>query len=69
MIRHEDKVYKLKKALYELKLALRTRNTIIDCFLLQLSCNKCTIDYVVYMRVIISDLMICVYIDDLLVIR
>ncbi|RDX74494.1 hypothetical protein CR513_45758, partial [Mucuna pruriens] len=71
--RHENKVYKLKKALFGLNQAPRASNRRIDCFLLQLDFNKCTTEYGVYVRATASDLMIvCLYVNvnvsDLLVI-
>ncbi|RDY01338.1 Copia protein, partial [Mucuna pruriens] len=70
VIGHEDNVCMLKKALYGLKQAHRAWNRIIDCFLLQLSFNKCTIERGVYVRVTAGDLMfVSLYVDDLLVTR
>lgn len=64
----EDKVYRLKKALYGLKQAPRAWNKRIDSFLVQQGFNKCSVEYGVYVRMKgVKMLLICLYVDDLLV--
>lgn len=66
----EDKVYRLKKALYGLKQAPRAWNKRIDSFLVQQGFNKCSVEYGVYVRMKgVKMLLICLYVDDLLVTR
>jgi hypothetical protein len=65
----EDRVLKLNKALYGLKQAPRAWNKRIDQFLVMQSFVKCSVEYGVYVKH--SDdkhmLIICLYVDDLLV--
>ncbi|WJX50083.1 hypothetical protein P8452_36436 [Trifolium repens] len=65
----EDKVFKLHKALYGLKQAPRAWNKRIDNFLVMQGFRKCSVEYGVYVKK--SDdkhmLIICLYVDDLLV--
>ncbi|KAK2404675.1 putative mitochondrial protein [Trifolium repens] len=65
----EDKVLKLHKALYGLKQAPRAWNKRIDNFLVMQGFRKCSVEYGVYVKK--SDdkhmLIICLYVDDLLV--
>ncbi|KAK2392639.1 putative mitochondrial protein [Trifolium repens] len=65
----EDKVLKLHKALYGLKQAPRAWNKRIDNFLVMQGFKKCSVEYGVYVKK--SDdkhmLIICLYVDDLLV--
>ncbi|GAU43786.1 hypothetical protein TSUD_378110 [Trifolium subterraneum] len=65
----EDKVLKLNKALYDLKQAPRAWNKRIDQFLVMQGFVKCSVEYGVYVKH--SDdkhmLIICLYVDDLLV--
>lgn len=70
VIGSEDKVYRLKKALYGLKLAPRPWNKRIDSFLMQQGFEKCTNEYEVYVGGTIKKnlFIICLYVDDLLVI-
>lgn len=66
----EDKVFRLKKALYGLKQAPRAWNRRIDSFLLQHRFCKCQVEHGVYVKVQeggASQLLICLYVDDLLV--
>jgi hypothetical protein len=65
----EDRVYKLHKALYGLKQAPRAWNKRIDQFLSQIGFKKCTVEYGVYVKCLedSSSLIICLYVDDLLV--
>jgi hypothetical protein len=62
-------VYKLHKALYGLKQAPRAWNKRIDQFLSQIGFKKCTVEYGVYVKCLedSSSLIICLYVDDLLV--
>jgi len=48
--RHEDKVYKLKRALYGLRKALQTWNKRTNHILLQLGFRNCTEKYGIYVR-------------------
>lgn len=62
------KVYKLNKALYGLKQAPRAWNKRLDSFLLQQGFSKCTVEYGVYVKASNQALLlVCVYVDDLLV--
>ncbi|CAJ2637750.1 unnamed protein product [Trifolium pratense] len=65
----EDKVLKLNKALYGLKQAPRAWNKRIDQFFVVQGFVKCSVEYGVYVKH--SDnkhmLIICLYVDDLLV--
>ncbi|KAK2353501.1 putative mitochondrial protein [Trifolium repens] len=65
----EDKVLKLNKALYGLKQAPRAWNKRIDQFFVMQGFRKCSVEYGVYVKC--SDdkhmLIICLYVDDLLV--
>ena len=63
----EEKVYRLNKALYGLKQALMARNRRIDAFLIQSGFKKCSIEYGVYVKKETSVILICLYVDDLLV--
>ncbi|XP_027340865.1 uncharacterized protein LOC113854179 [Abrus precatorius] len=70
--KHEHKVYKLKKALYGLKQAPRAWNKRIDEFLCQVEFLKCVSEFGVYIKTVIHNkleekLIICLYMDDLLV--
>ena len=66
----EDMVYRLLKALYGLKQAPRVWNKKIDNFLVQQDFVKCMSEYGVYVKKVIegSKLLICLYVDDLIVI-
>jgi hypothetical protein len=65
----DDKVLKLHKALYGLKQTPRAWNKRIDNFLVMQGFRKCSVEYGVYVKK--SDdqhmLIICLYVDDLLV--
>jgi len=65
----EDMVYRLHKALYGLKQAPRAWNKRIDSFLVQQDFVKCKSEYGVYVKKGIegSQLLICLYIDYLIV--
>lgn len=65
----EEKVFKLRKALYGLKQAPRAWNKRIDGFLQEIGFSKCVSEHGVYIRnETDSDfLLICLYVDDLLV--
>ena len=64
----ERMVYKLNKALYGLKQAPKAWNKRIDSFLIQNEFTKCTMEYGVYVkRKTEGILLICLYVDDLLV--
>ncbi|MCH93923.1 copia-type polyprotein, partial [Trifolium medium] len=66
----EGMVYKLNKALYGLKQAPRAWNKRIDGFLTQIGFRKSVVEYGIYVRHY-SDpnnvLIICLYVDDLLI--
>jgi len=63
---HEDKIHKLKKALYGIKQTPRAWDKRIHCFFFQLGFSMCTTEYEAYVRATISDLMIvCLYVDGL----
>ncbi|KAE9618243.1 putative RNA-directed DNA polymerase [Lupinus albus] len=66
---NEHKVLRLKKALYGLKQAPRAWNKRIDAFLASIGFVKCSVEYGVYVKVInIADiLLICLYVDDLVI--
>ncbi|RDX85683.1 hypothetical protein CR513_33099, partial [Mucuna pruriens] len=62
----EEEVYVCKPPSFEVTEHENKKNRLLP---FQLNFNKCTIEYEVYVRVIASDLMIvCLYVDDLLVI-
>ncbi|KAK2440388.1 putative mitochondrial protein [Trifolium repens] len=61
-------VYRLKKALYGLKQAPRAWNKRIDGFLVKQGFKKCKSEYGVYVqKSTLSIILICLYVDDLLV--
>lgn len=64
----EDMVYRLHKALYGLKQAPRARNKSIDSFLVQQEFVKCKSEYGVYVKKGSegNQLLICLYVDDLI---
>ena len=63
----ENKVYRLNKALYGPKQAPRAWNRRIDTFLIQSEFKKCSVEYGVYVKKETSVILICLYVDDLLV--
>jgi len=65
----ENMVYRLHKALYGLKQAPRAWNKRIDSFLVQQEFVKCKFEYGVYVKKGIegNQLLICPYVDDLIV--
>ena len=65
----EQQVYRLRKALYGLKQAPKAWNRRIDSFLHKLSFTKCTVEHGVYVRESEHEglLIVCLYVDDLLV--
>ena len=64
----ERKVYRLHKALYGLKQAPRAWNKKINSFLREKEFVKCTTEHGVYVRRSKSKLLIlCLYVDDLLI--
>ena len=66
--KEERKVYRLHKALYELKQAPRTWNKKIDSFLKEKDFVKYTTEHGVYVRRSKSELLIlCLYVDNLLI--
>ena len=69
-VKHDEerKVYRLHKALYGLKQAPRAWNKKIDSFLREKEFVKCTTEHGVYVRRSKSKLLIlCLYVDDLLI--
>jgi len=63
----EDYVYKLDKALYGLKQALRAWNKKIDSFLVQQGFMKCVNEHGIYCRNSNNKLIVCLYVDDMIV--
>lgn len=65
----ESKVLKLRKALYGLKQAPRAWNKRIDTFLVHSGFMKCTSEHGVYVKMMnqVDVLIICLYVDDLLI--
>ncbi|GAU17773.1 hypothetical protein TSUD_171610 [Trifolium subterraneum] len=65
----EDRVLKLNKALYGLKQAQRAWNRRIDQFFVMQGFHKCSVEYGVYVKHTDDKdmLIICLYVDDLLV--
>lgn len=62
-------VYRVHKALYGVKQTPRVWKKKIYRFLMKLGFNKCMIDYDVYVHEItLNMLLICMYVNDLLVI-
>ncbi|WVZ04159.1 hypothetical protein V8G54_024965 [Vigna mungo] len=66
---HEQKVYKLNKALYGLRQAPRAWNKHIDSLLTRYGFQKCIVEYGIYVKFCdqIGTLLVCLYVDDLLV--
>ncbi|GAB2283721.1 hypothetical protein Dimus_039621 [Dionaea muscipula] len=63
----EHRVLKLKRALYGLKQAPRTWNTTLDVYLHEQGFARCPHEYALYVKRVNHDLMlICIYVDDLL---
>lgn len=65
----EHQVFRLRKALYGLKQALRAWNKRIDSFFSRLKFIKCTVEHGVYVKGGMGEdmIIICLYVDDLLV--
>jgi len=65
----EDKVLKLKKALYRLKQAPRAWNKRIDSFLTNSGFKKCVVEHGLYVKFLKNDevLLLCLYVDDLVI--
>ena len=65
---HEDKVYKMGKALYRLKQALCAWSARIDKYFLDNGFEKCPYEHALYMKVDVdgSLLLVCLYVDDLI---
>jgi hypothetical protein len=64
-----DLVYKLNKALSDLKQALRAWNKRIYQFLIQLGFKKCIVEYGVHVMDLKGpgSIIVCLYVDDLLI--
>lgn len=64
------KVYKLRKALYGLKQAPRAWNLKIDSFLSHIGFEKCISEHGMYVKHSAEKgiLLVCLYVDDLLVV-
>lgn len=63
----EDKVLKLKKALYRLKQAPRAWNARIDKYFQERNFIKCPYEHALYIKIQNSDILIvCLYVDDLI---
>jgi len=67
----EYKLCRLKKALYGLRQAPRPWNKRIDEFFIQLGFCRCSVEFGVYVKIENSAnlLIVCLYIDDLLLTR
>jgi len=67
--KHEDKVYRLRNSLYGLKQSPRAWNMRIDGVLAKQKFNKCKAEHGVYVRANCPTnlLLVCLYVDDLLV--
>lgn len=65
----ELKEYKLNKALYGLRQAPRAWNKHINALLIRYGFKKCTVEYGIYVQFVeqVGTLVVCLYIDDLLV--
>jgi hypothetical protein len=65
----EDKLYRLHKALYDLKQAPWTWNKRIDEFLIKIGFIRCSVEYDIYVQNVERDtiVIICLYVDDLLI--
>ena len=63
----EDYVYKLDKALYGLNKAPRAWYKKIAKFLIQQGFTKCVNDHGIYCRNIANKLIICLYVDDMII--
>ena len=71
VIGSEDKVFRLRKTLYGLKQVPRAWNKRIDSFLHGEAFKKCTIQHGIYVKATKNGgvLLICLYVDDLLITR
>ncbi|KAG2397159.1 Retrovirus-related Pol polyprotein from transposon RE1 Retro element 1 [Vigna angularis] len=64
----EHRVYRLRKTLYGLRQAPRAWNKCIDSFLVKLDFTRCIVEHGVYVRGKGEELIIiCLYVDDLLI--
>ncbi|KAM1955170.1 hypothetical protein ACFX16_024756 [Malus domestica] len=64
---HEDKVLKLKKALYGLKKAPRAWNSRIDKCFQESNFTKCLHEHALYVKVKDGDIrIVCLYVEDLI---
>ncbi|KAH9670908.1 hypothetical protein KPL70_017154 [Citrus sinensis] len=64
---HEDKVLRLKKALYRLKQAPRAWNSRIDKYFQENGFTKCPYEHALYVKEKARDILIvCLYVDDLI---
>jgi len=63
----EDYVYKLDIALYSLMQAPRAWNKKIDMFLIQQGFTKCVNEHEIYCRNTINKLILCIYMDDMII--
>jgi len=63
----EEYVYKLNKALYGLKQAPRAWNKKIDSFLVQQGFLKCVTEHEIYRINTTNKLIVCLYMDDVIV--
>ena len=64
----EDKIYRLKKALYRLKQALRAWYTKIDSYFVQHGFKRCPFEHTLCVKFVdLEDILIvCLYVDDLI---
>ena len=63
----EDYVYKIDKALYGLKQVPRAWNKKIDNFLIQQGFTKCVNEHGIYCRNTTNKLIVCFYVDDMII--
>lgn len=65
---HENQVYKLKKALYELKQAPRAQYSRIDEHFAKEGFLKCPYEHTLYIKAGANGkiLIVCLYVDDLI---
>lgn len=65
----EDKVFRLRKALYDLKQAPQAWNKRLDSFLLQLGFVKCFVEHGIYVKakIDVDLILVYLYVGDLLI--
>jgi len=65
----EDYVYKIDKALYGLKQVPRAWKKKINNFLIQQGFTKCVNEHGIYCRNTTNKLIVCFYVDDMIITR